>query len=214
VQETNAINPTPYVHDSALFLKEIYMHTLYLAKIRCALSLTIAFSFLSNAKAADSKAGDEIPDNVYKKVSPQEADYRICGLYLAPGSLIAGTELHVFPDGTAMIAEFSDITSPRLIATGIWRYEDDTLKIQWNHLQQREVLKSSMVPKHNGDTRQYVMYSGISIDGKTVKYFLVPPDTQPVERSNLISQFLRYPDWQKIKSTYLEQTEKGSFRPK
>lgn len=184
------------------------MHKPRLILIWCAIFPAIALSCsLNGAERGSSKRGDSFSENVYLKVGLPEARNLICGLYLFPGALIGGTELHVFPDGTAMIVEFSDISLSRLIATGSWHYEADTLKITWSHLRQRE-LESSMLPKQKGDIREYIMYSGISNDRKTREYFLAPADTRPVTRTNLISQFVRYHDWQKIKSTYLEQLEK------
>lgn len=184
------------------------MHASLLASIRRALSLTTVLCCLGVAAAASSRTGDTSSESIYLEVGAPEGIGRICGLYLFPGSLIAGTELHIFPDGTAMIAEVSDVALPRVIATGSWNYQAGILKITWSHLHHREILKSSMLPKRQGDAHEYVMYSEISSDHKAREYFLVPSGTRPTEGPNLIRQFVVYHDWQKIKSTYFKQAEK------
>lgn len=177
--------------------------------------LLVFGSFFCTLTAADSITSSK-PENSkpkepaaspspspFEKIEPDRAAVLVCGCYHLPGSVLSGHSLSVFPDGTAIVASFSDISPPDLVAAGTWSILNGVLKIAWQEWRRPPTSELRQYRKEIV-SGEFVLYLRRDESHKALLWFLlVPAGKEPTfeERFDYPLKTADYVDWAKIRDS-------------
>jgi hypothetical protein len=139
---------------------------------------------------------------------PKETEFRtfdadttkvfLCGAYSRLGDITSGFSLHVFPDGTALIEEWSDISEPTVAVRGTWSIaKDATVLFDWSEARFGGGLTEDYFVKTYGTCKRMKLF----ITFRRVGSEDVALVSEELIRSELEHAYLRrteYTDWKKI----------------
>jgi hypothetical protein len=127
----------------------------------------------------------------------------VAGCYTRRTDILSGYSLHLFPDGSAMIDEFSDISRSRLIAVGTWRAGKDRLQLHWSKEAFRNKDERDWFHKQYGRCDNLVGYV-VRPRNAAVLFVLVSEEMDYRGSQNYLVRRAEYIDWERIASELRE----------
>jgi len=123
-------------------------------------------------------------------------DY-LCGRYTGVFDFEGGFALDIFPDGTAMLEETSDVGSPRLVGEGLWTARQNGVSISWKSLDPER--KDRLLKTHHGDCRELGLYLSFT-EHKVRDVILISHEFESAtEIGNYFVRRQEFVDWQAIR---------------
>ncbi len=161
----------------------------------------------ANVSTLKKSSAPLLPDTFLKVDVPQGAG-AVCGRYLLPGSAASGYALHVFPDGVAMIENYSDISESQLVAAGQWSFENGLLTINWKQWSSIDEFILKRLSKKGGAVELLALYRRTR-DRSASWFVLVPADEQPASKESYPVRVDDYLDWPAFKAKLTEMSRTG-----
>ena len=127
-------------------------------------------------------------------------DY-LCGQYTGVFDFEGGFALEVFPDGTAMLEETSDV-APVLVGEGTWIARPNGVSISWKSLEPEG--KDLLLKTRHGDCRELGLYLSFA-EHRVRDVILISHEFESAkEIGNYFVRRKEFVDWQAIRD-YLRQ---------
>lgn len=131
-------------------------------------------------------------------------DALIGGKYELFGDRTEGYALYVFPDGKALLYNFSDISAGRVISEGRWSTGKGELTIKWGAFRFAHDEEVKAFHKRYGSANHFCVFVQDRKDSPDDEVILVPPERLKPLVKHYYMQVEHYSDWQKKRTQLLE----------
>jgi hypothetical protein len=155
------------------------------------------YDFTTPTTAQLSALGTEKEQTELRRATDRVVTDFLCGQYTGVFDFMGGYALDVFPDGTAMLEQTSDMGTPLLVGEGTWTARPDGASISWKSLHLGH-FKDFFLQTH-GDCRELGLYLSFA-EHRVREVILISHEFEPA--TEIKYYFVRrkeFVDWQAIR---------------
>jgi hypothetical protein len=155
-----------------------------------------------------SAAGVSLPGRtgpIELRVPPEKMVHsRVCGKYVRAYDLTGGYALYLFPDGTAFLTEFGDVSSPKLVGHGRWEHRKGRITISWAALQFEDKAEEESYRKGYGDPSEFFVYVPVGEKRRMEDPILIAPEKREPQIKRYFLQVEKKVDWEGVRRELLK----------